>query len=565
MRDATTPGLRVIRKRLHHKWNAIPKKILFLIQLMFSTAKKKVRLRSLLLSVTVFFLILLVLNFYQHSRVQSNVAATLLQGINQKELEELQQFFDNIDKTLNIVKDWGRNGVLEANDTVSLNKKLFPLLEHQERVSGVLLANNRGQEYFLRRSKKSWLTRRTSPGGKGKAKGNTAIYQEWQTAEKGSAATKKKTDYDPRQRPWFHRSAKNSNVFWTPMYTFFESREQGVTASVSWESADNPHDFFVFGIDIKLSGIQRSLRLKENNHSGMMFLVNPEEKMFFPGILNNKDKQGIESTSLMTTLIQKWNEKNQPDGEAIRFQYNKQQWLGSLQPLTRKKSPFWIGVTVPEQELLSHVHDSLFRVTLTDVLVATSGGLLLFFFLWKNGGFSSEAQTQDPVLRLHELINRGEGGETEFKSTVRTNLNSGKKGKEIELAWLKAVVAFLNTKGGFLLLGVADNGMICGLEMDKFENNDRCLLHIKNLINQHIGAEFSAFLDVALLEVDDKIVVLIEVTRAGQPVFLNIGKNEEFYIRSGPSSIKLSPSQMLSYVLQNKMERKKHAPLPTAK
>jgi len=127
------------------------------------------------------------------------------------------------------------------------------------------------------------------------------------------------------------------------------------------------------------------------------------------------------------------------------------------------------------------------------------------------------------------------------------------------------VVAFLNSRGGVLLLGVEDNGRICGLEMDKFDNNDRCLLHIKNLINQHIGAEFSGFLEITLLEVEDKIVVILEVTRAGQPVFLKIGKNEEFYIRSGPSSTKLSPSQMLSYVLQNKMERKIKPPSPGTK
>ncbi len=77
------------------------------------------------------------------------------------------------------------------------------------------------------------------------------------------------------------------------------------------------------------------------------------------------------------------------------------------------------------------------------------------------------------------------------------------------------------------------------------------------LINQHIGAEFSGFININLIETEDKKVVMIDVKRAGQPVFLRIGKNEEFYIRSGPSSVKLSPSQMLSYVMQNKMFKKK--------
>ena len=45
---------------------------------------------------------------------------------------------------------------------------------------------------------------------------------------------------------------------------------------------------------------------------------------------------------------------------------------------------------------------------------------------------------------------------------------------------------------------------------------------------------------------------MIECTKATDPVFLKIGKNEEFYIRSGPSSVKLSPSQIVNFVQQNK-------------
>ena len=42
---------------------------------------------------------------------------------------------------------------------------------------------------------------------------------------------------------------------------------------------------------------------------------------------------------------------------------------------------------------------------------------------------------------------------------------------------------------GILLLGVADDGTLVGLETDKFENEDRCRLHFKNLLNHHLGAE----------------------------------------------------------------------------
>ena len=64
--------------------------------------------------------------------------------------------------------------------------------------------------------------------------------------------------------------------------------------------------------------------------------------------------------------------------------------------------------------------------------------------------------------------------------------------------------------------------------------------------------EFARCLEVTLVEDGDKQAVLIGCRPATEPVFLKIGKNEEFYIRSGPSSIRLSPSRMVSYILQNR-------------
>jgi len=107
------------------------------------------------------------------------------------------------------------------------------------------------------------------------------------------------------------------------------------------------------------------------------------------------------------------------------------------------------------------------------------------------------AEFEEKVLAL---IRYGESPNLEFKSTLRTNLKTGKAGKEIELAWLKSVVGFLNTDGGVLLIGVNDGGEVVGIAADQFENDDKCLLHFKNLINQHIGAEFSKYLHAEIVQ-----------------------------------------------------------------
>jgi len=52
--------------------------------------------------------------------------------------------------------------------------------------------------------------------------------------------------------------------------------------------------------------------------------------------------------------------------------------------------------------------------------------------------------------------------------------------------YLKAIVAFCNSAGGELLIGVADDGSIVGIEHDGFSNEDKFQLHLRNLLLERI-------------------------------------------------------------------------------
>jgi len=148
---------------------------------------------------------------------------------------------------------------------------------------------------------------------------------------------------------------------------------------------------------------------------------------------------------------------------------------------------------------------------------------------------------------LH-LIREGESVAVEFKSTMRMNLKSGKAGKEIELAWLKTVVAFMNSQGGSLLIGVDDEGGVQGIGADGFANDDKCRLHFKNLVHQHVGPEFSRYLHLQIVSIQGEKVLYIECEKSNKPAFLKNRTEEDFFIRSGPSSVKLPGSKVLEYV-----------------
>ncbi len=174
---------------------------------------------------------------------------------------------------------------------------------------------------------------------------------------------------------------------------------------------------------------------------------------------------------------------------------------------------------------------------------------LILKFMQRNPRlFKSKKHLENPSEKIASLIKKGEGPKMEFKSTLRTNLHTGEIDKNIELAILKTIVAYLNSEGGTLLVGVSDDGKIAGLEKDNFENNDRLKLHLGNLIKQHIGREFFNMIEYELFPVEDRHVLKIDCLPSDKRVFLKNGKEEEFYIRSGPSSSRLSGSALVDYI-----------------
>jgi len=155
-----------------------------------------------------------------------------------------------------------------------------------------------------------------------------------------------------------------------------------------------------------------------------------------------------------------------------------------------------------------------------------------------------------PEQRLAGIIAGGENNHTEFKSTLRWSLNDDRPEHGVEIAWLKTVAAFLNSAGGNLVVGVDDRGTPLGIELDRFESNDKYLLHVNNRLQQHIGSEHAGSVRFGLYPAGGKNVLLIECTPATKPVFLNDGAQEFFFVRTGPGTRKLTMSQMLTYVVE---------------
>lgn len=142
----------------------------------------------------------------------------------------------------------------------------------------------------------------------------------------------------------------------------------------------------------------------------------------------------------------------------------------------------------------------------------------------------------------------GESEAVEYKSTLRTNLHTGSPDKRMELAVLKTIAAFLNTDGGTLVIGLADDGTPVGIEADNFPNEDKMALHLVNIVKERLGPHAATMTHIHFDDRGNRRVMAVRCRTSRTPIFVRDGEVERFYVRTGPATTELSTSQAHEYI-----------------
>lgn len=131
---------------------------------------------------------------------------------------------------------------------------------------------------------------------------------------------------------------------------------------------------------------------------------------------------------------------------------------------------------------------------------------------------------------VRELIGAGESQIVEFKSSMRWDVREQQVNKELERVVAKTVVGFLNAEGGTLLIGVADDGTVLGIDDDlrTLARSDRDAFEQKlvNVLGYYVGPQFLQHVAVSFSDVEGMVVCEVEVEPSPQPVFVR-GKGHE--------------------------------------
>jgi hypothetical protein len=121
--------------------------------------------------------------------------------------------------------------------------------------------------------------------------------------------------------------------------------------------------------------------------------------------------------------------------------------------------------------------------------------------------------------------------------------------KFFEEKCLKTIVAFLNSKGGVLIIGLTDDKVPVGIEREGFENSDKYLLHLNQIINNRIGKLYD--IDTEIISYEQKSICLVNVKpfnpKSGQtPAHLD---KKIVYKRSGPRSDSIEGEELAMFII----------------
>jgi hypothetical protein len=204
-------------------------------------------------------------------------------------------------------------------------------------------------------------------------------------------------------------------------------------------------------------------------------------------------------------------------------------------------------------ELVNSVHGLKPKKTALYALVGALAGLLttrLYMTVYESHRRIDEL-TAELERDLDALIEAGESGSLEFKSSFRWDIKEQRTNRSLETVVMKSLAGFLNGRGGTLLIGVADDGRVVGLEQDfqtlKRRDRDGFEQALMTAVAVQLGGDLAPFLRVVFHSAHGQEVCRVIIAPAPRPVYLEQGSAPKFYLRSGATTRELNVKEAMDF------------------
>jgi len=160
----------------------------------------------------------------------------------------------------------------------------------------------------------------------------------------------------------------------------------------------------------------------------------------------------------------------------------------------------------------------------------------------------------NPIF-VEDLLKKVENDQIEFKSSAYYSYNPNVPEKVVKDSFLKTVAGFLNTHGGTLGVGIADNREVLGIQPDLDKKNmdiDRYVNSLTNMIQHSLGSLAATRVNIQVQTTNNIPVAVVTIYPSPVPIYAKVSTgNQIFYIRMNNSTRKLEGEDLVEYIKQN--------------
>jgi serine phosphatase RsbU (regulator of sigma subunit) len=319
-------------------------------------------------------------------RTVEDLSKLLIEPTVQRTAAELDRFFGEVRAETLIGRGWADADALDPTDHEAMNTLFVPVLEQHPQLSSMMVANSDGVEYLLLRDAldpDTWHNRVV----RADEWGTRVFNRRWNTATGEHEEGFGELDYDPRRRIWYEEALVTTDeepVFWTKPVIFFVTKDPGITASTHLRSSDGDTTTVV-AFDLLLLDISRFTSQLEVSESGRAFVLVEragDERLQVVGL--PRDERYANDAALREALIYvppsaavadsdarlpvveelgmpaiqdsiaAWTAAGRP-AQPFGYESEGRAWLAGIGAYPLGSNTFWIGVTLPERDLLGGV------------------------------------------------------------------------------------------------------------------------------------------------------------------------------------------------------------------
>jgi adenylate cyclase len=318
--------------------------------------------RNLVLLIVATAVAILALTVVQSTQAVEELSRTLVRRSAAQVETELDGFFDPVRRQLRMMSDWGGAGLLTPIEPPRLTPMLMPILRRQPQVSSLMVADDTGHGYMLLeqrdgyRRRVVWADRWGGTARWARLGRRGALERRWE----------EELGYDPRTRPWFGGAVEaGGRIAWTEPYTFFTTRDPGITASVTFDPPGEEGEHVV-GQDVLLSDISVfTTQLGVSEHGSALVLADDGRVVGLPRDPRFEDADERKSSVLepvgelgLSAAAQahaEWREAGGGDRVFAVSADGERWWVGMRRFSLSPERSFWIQVLVPERDFLERV------------------------------------------------------------------------------------------------------------------------------------------------------------------------------------------------------------------